>query len=245
MQQILGIDIGGSSIKGAPVNLRTGRLAAERLTLPTEPGQSPEATIRAVCAMARHFAWQGRIGIGFPGSILDGRVAFLGNLSQRWVGVRAARRFGRATGCPVAVLNDADAAGLAEMRFGAGRGARGTVLMLTAGTGIGSALFREGVLVPNLELGQVPLLGRPAEKHCAASVRTRRRLSWPQWAGRFNRYLTLLEGMIWPDLIIIGGGVSRDHRKWFRYLRTRGKVVPARLHNDAGLIGAALAGAEQ
>ena len=238
--KVLGVDIGGSALKGAPVDTGSGRLLAEKFQIDTPEVQTPEEVAGSVAEMARHFRWRGPIGVGFPGTMIAGRVAFLGNLSQDWVGRDAAGLFAAATGRRVSVINDADAAGLAEMRFGAGRGQPGTVLLLTAGTGIGSALFRDGRLVPNLEFGHVPLHGRPAEKYAAASVRRVLGLGWPQWAGRFNEYLTLVEGLLWPDLIIIGGGVSRESARWFKHLKTRARVVPAALHNEAGIVGAAL-----
>ena len=239
--KVLGIDIGGSALKGAPVDTKTGRLLAERHHIETPQVQTPAEVAATVRDLARHFHWRGPIGIGFPGTMLGGRVAFLGNLSQDWVGLDAGTMFSKTTGCRVSVINDADAAGLAEMRYGAGRDERGTVLMLTAGTGIGSALFREGVLVPNTELGQLTLRGAPAEKYAAASVRKKEDLTWPKWAKRFSEYLGLVDSFIWPDLIIVGGGVSKKSDKWFKYLKTRAKTVPAQLHNDAGIVGAALA----
>lgn len=241
--KVLGIDIGGSAVKGAPVDTKTGRLLAERHRIETPAGQTPAETARAVRALVDHFKWRGPVGIGFPGAIVDGRVVFVGNLSQQWVGRDAVQLFAKATACRVAVLNDADAAGLAEMRFGAGRGETGSVLMLTAGTGIGNALFREGVLVPNLELGQLRYRGRPVERYAAASVRQRLGLNWRQWAERFNVYLRLVDGIVWPELVIIGGGLSKEHAQWLKFIKARPRVVPAQLHNDAGIIGAGLVAA--
>ena len=241
--KILGIDIGGSALKGAPVDFKTGRLCAKRYCIATPKVQTPSETRDVVCAIARHFKWTGLIGIGFPGTIIDGRVVFLGNLSPAWKGISVTNCLSQATGCRVSVVNDADAAGIAEMRFGAGRGAQGTVLVLTAGTGIGSALFRGGMLVPNLELGQVEMRGRPAEKYVSAAVRLRHNLTWTQWARRFNSYLQMLECLVWPELIIIGGGISEEHKHWFQYLKLRAHAVPAKMHNNAGIVGAALAAA--
>ena len=240
--RILGIDIGGSALKGAPVDTRTGRLLAERHRVEIESPCPPAQAAAAAREIARHFRWRGPVGIGFPGVMQRGRVKFLGNLGQEWVGVNAEKLFARATGCGVTVINDADAAGLAEMRFGAGRGHRGRVLLLTAGTGIGSALFHDGRLFPNTEFGHVPVRGRSGEKFFAAAVKTRRHLTWKQWAGGFGGYVRLLERLLWPELIIIGGGVSAKSGKWFKYLRLRTRVVPAKLHNEAGIVGAALAG---
>jgi polyphosphate glucokinase len=181
------------------------------------------------------------VGIGFPGIIKAGRIGAVGNLGRVWEDQNGAALFRRATGCRVQLLNDADAAGLAEMAFGAGRGRTGTVLLLTFGTGIGSALFFGGKLFPNAELGHVPWRGKPFERYAAASVRKRARLDWPEWAARVNVYLAVMERLFSPDLIIIGGGVSKKSAKFMPYLRARARVVPARLYNDAGIVGAALA----
>lgn len=239
---VLGLDIGGSAFKGAPVDTTTGRLLAERHRVEI-PAPCTLADGRAAArAIVRHFNWRGPVGIGFPGIVRAGRIGAVGNLGAAWENQNGATLFRRATGCPVHVLNDADAAGLAEMKFGAGRGRRGTVLMLTLGTGIGSALFFDGRLFPNAELGHIPWRGRPFERFASASARKRARLDWPEWAERLNLYLGVVERLVSPDLIIIGGGVSKKHDKWLPLLRTRARVVSARLHNDAGIVGAALGG---
>lgn len=239
--KVLGIDIGGSALKGAIVDTETGRLCGERYRIDTPKVQTPSEAMDAVRAIALNYRWSGLIGIGFPGAIIRGRVAFLGNLSAAWTGRSVTNCLSDVTGCQVTVVNDADAAGIAEMRFGAGRGVQGTVLILTAGTGIGSALFRDGHYVPNLELGQVEMRGKPAEKFAAAAVRRQCNLTWAQWAKRFNSYLSTIENIVWPDLIIVGGGISKEHKNWFRYLKIRSRIVPAKMHNDAGIVGAALA----
>lgn len=241
--KILGIDIGGSAFKGAPVDTETGELLAERHRIEIPSPCPVEAGVAAARGIARHFAWKGPVGIGFPGIVRAGRIGEVGNLGDVWVGQNGTSIFRRATGSPVSLVNDADAAGLAEMRFGAGRGKRGSVLMLTFGTGIGSALFHQGKLFPNAELGHIPWRGgKPIEKFAAASVRKARNLDWREWAEqRVNVYLAIVERLCAPELIIIGGGVSKKHDKWFRYLKTQAKVVPAKLHNDAGIVGAALA----
>ncbi len=239
--KILGLDIGGSSFKAAPVDTRTGRLLAERFRVPVSSPCPRDEGLAAARQIAAHFRWKGRVGIGFPGIVHDGRIDIVGNLGPEWERQNGARLFAKATGCRVALANDADAAGLAEMRFGAGRGREGTVLMLTFGTGIGSALFHRGRLFPNVELGHIPWEGEPIERFASAAVKTRLDLDWKEWTDRVNVFLRVVERLFSPELIIIGGGVSQDHRNWFRLLRTRAKVVPARLHNDAGIVGAALA----
>jgi polyphosphate glucokinase len=239
--KVLGIDIGGSALKGAPVDTRTGRLLAERYRVEIKSPCSLKAGLAAAREIAVHFKWKGPVGLGFPGIIKDGRIGAVGNLGRVWEGRNGAALFRRATGCRVQLLNDADAAGLAELAFGVGRGRQGTVLLLTFGTGIGSALFHGGKLFPNAELGHVPWRGKPFEHYAAASVRKRARLDWRQWATRVNVYLGVMERLFSPDLIIIGGGVSRKPGKFMRYIRARARVVPARLHNNAGIVGAALA----
>ncbi len=240
--KVLGIDIGGSAFKGAPVDTKTGRLLAERHRVEVDSPCSTAQGLAAAREIAQHFKWKGPVGIGFPGIILGDRIGAVGNLGANWENKNGAVVFGRATGDKVKLFNDADAAGLAEMKFGAGRGQQGTVLMLTFGTGIGSALFYQGRLFPNAELGWVPWRGKPFERFASAAVRKRRGLSWREWAGRVNIYLKVMERLFSPDLIIIGGGVSKKSEKWFKYLKTKARIVPAQMHNDAGIVGAALAG---
>lgn len=239
--KILGIDIGGSAFKAAPVDTASGRLLAERFRVAI-PSPCPRAEgLAAARQIAEHFRWKGRIGVGFPAIVRDGRIGLVGNLGAEWERQNGARLFSRATGCQVGLANDADAAGLAEMRFGAGRGRAGPVLMLTFGTGIGSALFYRGQLFPNAELGHIPWEGKPIEQFASAAVKTKLELDWAEWTQRVNVYLRVVERLFSPELIIIGGGVSQDHRAWFKLLRTNARVVPAKLHNDAGIVGAALA----
>lgn len=239
--KVLGIDIGGSAIKGAPVDTRTGRLLAERHRVEIKSPCSLRDGAAAARAIVKHFNWKGPVGIGFPGIIEDGRIGAVGNLGDVWVGQNGATLFRRATGCRVRLVNDADAAGLAEMQFGTGRGHPGTVVLLTFGTGIGSALFHDGRLFPNAELGHIPWRGKPIERYAAASVRKRARLDWKEWAQRVNLYLGIVERLCAPRLIIIGGGVSKKAEKFMTHIRAHAKVVPARLHNDAGIVGAAMA----
>ena len=239
--KILGIDIGGSAFKGAPVDTKTGKLLAERHRVEVSAPCPTAEGLAATREIARHFNWTGPIGLGFPGIIVGNRIGAVGNLGANWENKDGAALFGGVTGCKVALTNDADAAGLAEMKFGAGRGQQGSVLMLTFGTGIGSALFYRGQLFPNAELGWVPWRGKPFERFASAAVRKRRKLDWPEWTDRVNLYLGVLERLFSPDLIIVGGGVSKKSDKWFKYLKTRARVVPARMLNDAGIVGAALA----
>ena len=239
----LGIDIGGSGIKGAVVDTRTGRIVGERFRVPTPEPSTPRAVGAAIARLIRHFEWKGPVGCGLPGPIKRGRLVTMSNLHKGWVGLSVADALSKACGRRVTVLNDADAAGLAEMRFGAGRKESGVVLMLTVGTGIGSALFVDGVLLPNTELGQLDIRGKRAEKRASAKVKKDKSLSWGAWAKRFDEYLNAVETILLPDLLIIGGGISRRSKKFAPKLKTRARLVPAQLQNEAGIVGAALAAA--
>ncbi len=243
--KVLGIDIGGSALKGAPVETATGRLLAERFRIETPEPLTPHAMARAVEEMVAKFKWRGRVGIGFPGVVHGTRTVTAPNLHPRFSGCDTGRLFAKATGCHVAMVNDADAAGLAEMRFGAGRGIDGPVLLLTLGTGVGTAVFTCGVLYPNSEFGHLPMRGKSAERFVSAAARKRRGLEWSEWGPEFGAYLRTLEMLLSPELIIIGGGVSAKSRKWMRYVKTRAKLVPAAFHNEAGIVGAALWAAER
>lgn len=241
---ILGIDIGGSGIKGAPVNTKTGDLLAPRHRISTPRGSKPDDVAAVVGEIASYFRWTGEIGCGFPGVVrVRSRIVTAANLSKKWIGLDAAALFAEKAACPVTVTNDADAAGMAEMQFGAGMGHNGVVLLVTVGTGLGTALFTNGILVPNTELGHIELDGRPAEDLAADSARETEGLSWKQWAKRFDRYLRALEKLVWPDLIIIGGGASDDFAKFAPYLSVSAEITHAALHNNAGIVGAALAAA--
>ena len=244
--EVLGIDIGGSGIKGAPVDVTTGTLAKERFKVPTPQPALPDAVAAAVGTVAAEFSWSGPAGITFPGVVTRGIIRTAANLDPAWIGVDGRDLFITAAGlADVHVLNDADAAGQAEMRFGAGAGEEGTVVMLTFGTGIGSALFTGGVLVPNTEFGHIEIRGKDAEKRASDRAREEKDLGWAHWAGRVDEYMTHLEALLWPDLFIVGGGVSRKSDKFLPLLsRLRARVVPAAMHNDAGIVGAALAAAQ-
>ena len=240
---VLGIDIGGSAIKGAPVDTSTGRLLAERHRIPTPDAESPKHVAKLVAELARHFRWRGPIGVGFPGVVHGSRILTSANLHPDFIGCDAGKLFATATRCRVAVTNDAAAAAMAEMKFGAGRSFAGKVLILTLGTGVGSAVAYQGVVVP-FEFGHLPWKGKgDAEKHVAASVRENKDLSWEDWGDRLRRYVAILERVVWPELIIIGGGVSAKHEKFFKFIEARAKMVPAEFFNEAGIVGAALWGA--
>jgi polyphosphate glucokinase len=239
----LGIDIGGSGIKAAPVDVTTGKLLADRQKIDTPRPALPDPIADLVKKLTASFNWSGPVGITFPGVVTDGVTRTAANLDPAWIGLDAASLFGRATGNPVRVLNDADAAGMAEMKFGAGVGQKGTVVMLTFGTGIGSALFTQGVLVPNTEFGHIEIRGRDAETRASEHAKDLHHLSWDKWAVRVDEYLQHMEALLSPHLIIVGGGVSKQSEKWVpRLTGIRARIVPAAMLNDAGIVGAAMAG---
>ncbi len=235
-----GIDIGGSGIKGAPVDLTAGVLATERNRIDTPQPATPEAVAEVVAEIVDGFAWRGSIGCTFPGVVQQGVIRSAANVDTSWKDTDAAALFGERCGRPVTVVNDADAAGVAEMRFGAGRGQNGSVLIVTLGTGIGTAMFVDGVLVPNTELGHIEIDGDDAVTRAASRWRKEHELTWEEWGDRVDRYLRTVEALVWPELIIIGGGVSKRHDKFFDRLHTRTPLVPAELRNDAGIVGAGL-----
>lgn len=239
--QVLGIDVGGSGIKGAPVDTRNGKLLAERLRFKTPKGADPGPVADVVAEIARSFEWKGLIGIGFPAPIKAGVAMMAANISDKWIGTNADELFTKTTGCPSTVVNDADAAGLAEMKFGAGKGQPGTVIMLTLGTGIGTAIFHGGKLLPNTEFGHLDMNGRDAEHRASDAVRQREDLSWKKYAKRLNKYLAAMEKLFWPDLFIVGGGISKLSDKYIPLLKIETPVVPAQFLNEAGIVGAALA----
>ncbi|EID55944.1 polyphosphate--glucose phosphotransferase [Saccharomonospora xinjiangensis] len=242
-----GIDIGGSGIKGALVDLDKGELIGDRLRIDTPKPSTPEAVADVVAEIVRHFGWEGPVGITLPAVVKRGVAHTAANIDPSWVGLDAdalfAERLGRDT-AGIAMLNDADAAGMAEMRFGDPVARKGVVALLTFGTGIGSALFQNGSLMPNTEFGHIEIDGHDAEKKAAASAKDNEGLSYPDWAKRVNRYLTVLENLIWPDLFIVGGGVSKKSHKWVPLLDIRTPVITASLLNNAGIVGAAAAAKE-
>ena len=243
--QSFGVDIGGSGIKGCTVDLAQGRLLGERVRVDTPQPSTPEAVYAVVTEVVGSFGWTDEVGVTFPGVVKKGIAHTAANVDKSWIGTDIdADLEQRLPGGPVQTLNDADAAGLAEMRYGAGRDRTGVVLLLTFGTGIGSALFVDGHLVPNTEFGHIEVDGEDGERRASAAAREREELSYPTWAKRVDRFLDVLEGSVWPDLIIVGGGVSKKADKWVPLLSTRTPVVPAQLRNDAGIVGAALAAQE-
>ncbi len=239
---VFGIDVGGSAIKGALVDTNTGKLLAERVRIKTPQPATPEAMVATAVEVVRRSGWNGPSGCGFPAVVKGGVVRTAANIDKAAIGFDMRRRLEDELGAPVRVINDADAAGLAEMRWGAGREEEGVVLMLTLGTGIGTSLFIGGRLVPNTELGHIEVRGEDAEHRAADSARKREDLSWKQYARRLDEYLHEIEDLLWPDLIVIGGGISKKSEKYFPNLTIRTRIVTAEMHNDAGIAGAALAG---
>ena len=237
---VVGVDIGGTGIKAAPVDSATGELATERIRLPTPSPATPQAVAGVVGQALEHIGVAGPVGLAMPAVVRGEIVETASHIDQTWIGVNAVDFFSKVTGRQVAVLNDADAAGVAEVRFGAGRGMTGVVAVITLGTGIGSALFTDGNLVPNSELGHLPLFGTEAENWAAESVRERDHVSWEEYAQRLQGYLDLVQRVLWPQLIIIGGGISNVADKFLPLMQLRTPIVPAQLRNHAGIIGAAI-----
>ena len=237
---VVGVDIGGTGIKAAPVDIATGELAAERIRLPTPSPATPQAVAAAVDGVLKEIGMAGPVGVAVPAVVRGGIVESASHIDTAWIGIDAADFFSRVTGRATAVLNDADAAGVAEVRFGAGRGQAGVVAVITLGTGIGSALFTDGTLVPNSELGHLPLHHGRAEEWAAESVRQRDHVSWEKYARRLQAYLELVQGVLWPQLFIIGGGISNVAHEFLPLIELRTPIVPAQLRNHAGIIGAAM-----
>jgi polyphosphate glucokinase len=247
----IGVDVGGSGIKAAAVDLDTGALVSTRHRVPTPQPSAPAAIIEAVAKMVRSIARETgagddvAVGIGYPGVIIDGVTKTAANVDPGWLDFDADAAFERALSRPVHLINDADAAGLAEMRFGAGVGRMGTVFTVTLGTGFGSGLFYNGQLIPNTELGHMEIRGRDAERRSSAAARVKRSLSWKAWAMDLDEHLLAIEKLFWPRLFIIGGGVSKRSENFIPRLTVRAEVVPARLLNSAGIVGAAMAADER
>lgn len=239
--KILGIDVGGTGIKGAVVETATGELAGERVRIESPRPATPESVGVAIRSLVEQHRWSGPVGVGFPAAIQHGVARTAANIDPAFIGLSVADHFSRQTGCPAYVANDADVAGLAEMRFGAGQGVAGVVLVVTIGTGLGTALFADGHLLPNTELGHILLdNGLEAERHASEAARDAENLKWKDWGDRFNRYLLAMERLFWPDLIVLGGGASKKLDKFAARITAQTPVVPARFLNQAGMIGAAL-----
>lgn len=243
---MLGIDIGGTGIKGAVVAVTQGELVTERHRLLTPQPSKPKAVAEVVAAVASHFQWTGPVGCTFPAIVRNGVLHSAANVDKEWLGTDGQKLLQDTLGLPVVLLNDADAAGIAEVRFGAGRAEKGLVLMVTLGTGVGSAIFWHGQLVPNAELGHLELRGKDAELRVSDHTRQTKGWSWKKWAKRLDEYFAHLEFLFSPDLIIVGGGVSKEHDKFLPLLKqTQVRIVPAQFLNEAGIVGAALAAADQ
>lgn len=239
--ETLGIDVGGSGIKGAIVDIKAGELVTDRYRIPTPKPATPQAVIETIEAIIRNFDWHGSVGCGFPAAVKDEIIKTASNIDNSWIGVNASDRIEKETGCPTHLVNDVDAAGYAEAEFGAGQNRYGTIFMAAFGTGIGTAVFHNQQLVPNTELGHIPMHGGVAEDYAANSIRKKEDLSWEEWGGRVNEYLQLIQFLFWPDIIIIGGGVSKKFNEFKAYLDLDTELVPAESRNHAGIIGAALA----
>lgn len=244
MAQALGIDIGGTGIKGAVVDLDTGELVTQRHRVPTPTPSTPHNVAKVIDEITAVHSWSGSVGATFPAVVKNGVAFSAANVDQSWIGTDVDALFTEVTHCSVTVLNDADAAGVAEVRFGAAVNVPGVVLLLTLGTGIGSALFLDGRLVPNTELGHLELDGHDAESRAAPSARDREGLTWQAWAGRVQNYLEYVERLFTPDLIILGGGVSKKPEKWMPHLHLRTPLRNAELRNNAGIVGAAMVACE-
>jgi polyphosphate glucokinase len=238
----LGIDIGGSGIKGAPVNLQTGELVAERMRVDTPNPSTPHAVAEVVAQIVDHFKGEtsnGAIGVTVPAVVKSGVVRTAANIDQSWIGANGQSMLSDQVNRPVHLVNDADAAGVAEARYGAARATRGLVFLATLGTGIGSALLYDGTLIPNAELGHLEIDGHDAEKRAASSIKEQEHLTWEQWAERLQLYFSRVEDLLWPDLIVVGGGVSKKADKFLPLLHLRAPIVAAQLMNSAGIVGAA------
>jgi polyphosphate glucokinase len=237
-----GIDVGGSGVKGGIVDLDTGLLIGDRFKLETPHPATPEAVSKTVAAVVREFGWTEKVGVTYPGVVTDGIVRTAANVDKGWIGSNASEFYSKALdGQQVVVLNDADAAGLAEEKFGAGRDNTGVIVLLTFGTGIGSAVIHNGVLLPNTEFGHLEVDGKEAEHRAASSVKEKKGWSYERWTKEVSKVLVAIENAIWPDLFIAGGGISRKAEKWLPLLENRTPVVAAALQNTAGIVGAAMA----
>lgn len=241
MSRVLGIDIGGSGMKAAIVDTDTGELVSDKHRIPTPRPATPATMVPVVAELTRHFDWSGLVGVGFPGVIQAGVVKSAANLDEEWIDIDSDALFSEASSCDVTLMNDADAAGIAEMRFGAGVGASGVVIMLTLGTGIGTAIFVDGKLLPNTEFGHLMIDGKPAEHRASSRVKEEDDLSYKKWGRELEIYMCEMERLFWPDMFILGGGISKSFEKFEKHLDdVRSRVVPAKHFNRAGILGAAM-----
>ncbi|HAM97625.1 MAG TPA: polyphosphate glucokinase [Marinilabiliales bacterium] len=238
--EVLGIDFGGTGIKGAPIDTTTAEILQERIRLETPQPSTPEAVADTIKQMIDHFQWKGKVGVGFPAVVQNGVVKTAANIDKSWIGVHVDQLLSLKTGCEVHAVNDADAAGMAELYHGAGKGNGGIVMLLTIGTGIGTTFFVNGELFPNTELGHIQFNKETVEKYASDAMRKKLDLNWKKWGGRLNEALTYYEQLFYPDLFIIGGGASKRMDKFQEYLILKTPVIPAQLQNNAGLIGAAM-----
>ncbi len=236
---ILGIDIGGSGIKAALVDIDIGLFITERVRIPTPQKGEPEKVAKVIYDIVHQFNYDGIVGVGFPGPIVHDTALLAANIDEKWVGKNVREVLKSKIDNELVVINDADAAGLAEMKYGAGINQNGTVLVLTLGTGIGTAVFFNGLLLPNTELGHIEIRGKDSERRATAVARVKKKLSWKKWAANLEEYINVMEKYIYPDLVIIGGGISKDSDRFLPYIKSRAKVVPAKMLNKAGIIGAA------
>ncbi|WP_319480944.1 polyphosphate--glucose phosphotransferase [uncultured Draconibacterium sp.] len=238
--EVLGIDFGGSGIKGAIVDTKTGELVTERHRIETPQPATPDAVAGVMAQLTEHFNWKGKVGVGVPAVVKNGVMLTAANIDKSWIGQEVNKQLSEKTGCEVECVNDADAAGIAEIHFGAGAKEKGMVFLLTVGTGIGTVIFIDKHLVPNLELGHLEFKGKTIERYSADSVRKRKDLSWEEWGNRFNKALDYYDKMFNPNLFIIGGGVSKKMDRFEDCIKLDTPVVPAEMQNNAGIIGAAL-----
>lgn len=245
MQKILGVDVGGTGIKGALIDVENGEMVTERFRLSTPAPATPAAVAKTFEGIIEHFAYEGPIGCGFPAVIKGNRALTAANIDKSWIGKNVGDCFGASKEHPIYVLNDADAAAIAEMEYGVGKGTRGLVMMVTVGTGLGSCLFLDGKMIPNTEFGHLRMHDKIAEKYCANSVRKNEDLSWEEWGKRFNEYLQHVYHLLSLDTVILSGGVSKKFHKYEEYLDLPIEVQPAQLLNNAGIVGAAAYAAQQ
>lgn len=244
--EVLGIDIGGTGIKGAVVNTITGTLVTEKKRIPTPNEGRPNDIADVIAELVNHFNWKGKVGCGFPTVISHGKALFSSNLHKSWKDLNIEQLFNKRTGLDFTIVNDADAAGLAEMHFGIGKGKQGLVLMITIGTGLGSGAFYNGHLIPNFELGTIPYKKyTKIEDWAADSARKREELTYEIWGKRFNKFLKIVERLFSPDYILIGGGASKKLYKFEHFITIQTPIIAAQFENNAGIVGAALSVEEE